>query len=275
MTSFDQLAASVEGSRPVELYTIERSGEDPLRYTSSEDEITIGGDTWEPLPIARGAIRIDSESRNRNVQLTVPATLPFVAGYVNEVPAAPALVSVLAVQRDEVPAFDTVRLRFQGVVDSVSFPDDTEVAQINVKSIDTALNRTIPRASFSGLCNHFLFDQGCGVDPGVFSHTGLVTGVTGAVVTVDGAAASGLSFLGGFVKPTTSADFRLVIGVSGDSLTLQLPFGTSPAGLNMQAFPVCDHSLTGDCSQVFGNADRFDGFHFVPNRNPYQDGIGE
>lgn len=273
MTSFDALETSVESSRPIELYQFVVGGRS-FFYTSAEDEIvTPDSQEWTPESIARGKLVQGSDQSTRTVTVTMPATNPFAALYVGVPPGARGEVSIFRYQRGEVPTLATQVLLFSGVVQSVKFPNEGESAEVAVRDLASALERTVPRATFMGLCNRFLYDDGCGVDPAGHTHVGEVLSMVANVIEVDGAGASGHDFAGGYVTPSTGIDPRLVLAQSGNFLTLLVPFGSDMTGLNMQCLAGCDHRVDGDCALVYDNVERFDGFAFVPNRNPFEAGI--
>jgi uncharacterized phage protein (TIGR02218 family) len=273
MSTFDALESSVESSRPIELYAIVL-GSQSYTYTSAEDTITVSGQDYVPEAIARGRVEQGSDSSDRTVLVTLPSTNPFAAQFIENVPGEKATVTIYRYQRDESPSLATQVLLFKGTVQSVRFPQDGSTAEIAVRSIETALNRNVPKFTFMGMCNHFLYDQNCGVNPSTFSHAGLVTAEAETQITVSGAAASGFDFTGGYARPIGANDFRLIIAQSGDDMTLILPFSDPIEGGNVQLFAGCDHLIDGDCALVFNNVANFGGFAFVPNRNVFQIGLG-
>ena len=275
MTAFPDFEESLEASRPLEIYVF-TLGAETFRYTSAEDSLTVATFTYTPMAISRSQISQGSDARNKNLLITIQSVDPFAAKFVNVPPGQKAAVSVFRLQRDEVPTFNTQILLFKGFVQSVSYPQNGHSAEIVVRSIETALNRKIPRFTFMGSCNHVLYDSRCGVNPSLFDHTGNVSAESGApvgsIITVDGAAATGLDFVGGFCKPTSATDFRAILAQAGNDLTLLLPFATSPLSSNVQVFAGCDRLIGGDCGLVFDNVLEFGGFAFVPNRNPFGSG---
>jgi uncharacterized phage protein (TIGR02218 family) len=273
MSSFDTLESSVESSRPIELYAI-ALGSENYYYTSAEDTITVGGQDYLPEAIARNQVEQGADASDRTVSLTLPSSNAFAAQYIENVPGVKATVTVYRYQRDESPSYATQVLLFKGTVQSVRFSQDGTSAEVAVRSIETALNRNLPKFSFMGMCNHFLYDANCGVSPSSYSFTGAVTDETEANITVTGANASGLDFTGGYARPVGVNDFRLVLFQSGDTLTLILPFSDPVLGGNIQLFAGCDHIIDGDCALVFNNVANFGGFPFVPNRNVFQIGLG-
>lgn len=271
MTSFDDFEISREQSRPLEIYEIVL-GTETFRYTSAEDTVTVSAEDYEPTTISRSPTFQGADSKNKDLVITLPPDNDFANRYVDVVPGVKATVSITRLQRDETPEFNTQVLIFKGQVLSARFPDDGNVAEVLVRSQEAALNRKVPRFTFMGSCNHVLYDSRCGVDPSQFDHTGNASAVSGSVITVDGAGASGLDFTGGFCTPVSAPDFRVIISQSGDDLTLLLPFFASPLDQDVQVFAGCDRLVTGDCGTVFDNVLEFGGFGFSPTRNPFESG---
>lgn len=272
MSTFDALESSRESSEPIEVYRFALGGQSYL-YTSAEDEITAGSDTYSPIGIARGAITLAEDDRKKTLEIVVPSTNPFARRYIVTPPGQKATVTIIRLQREESPTFATQVVIYKGAVQSVQFPDSGETAKINVQKAESATSRLVPRYTFMALCNHVLYGPGCLVDPNNHDHTGEVSAVSGNTITVTGVNASGKDFTGGYCKPTAVSDFRLILAQSGDVLTLLLPFETSPLGTNVQAFEGCDHLVAGDCALKFDNVDRFGGHAFVPNKDIFRTGL--
>lgn len=272
MTDFDTYESSVDSSRPVELYQFIR-GASTWLYTSGSSEVDISGDVYTPISISRNNISQGADQDKRTLVVSMPTVTSLAQDYITVPPGVKTTLNVFRLQRDEVPAFDTQILLFKGTVKSVRYPGNGTRAEFAVRSIESALDGTIPRWTFMGMCNHILYGAGCGVSDASFNHIGNVSSASGSVITLDGASASGLDFVGGYVRPTSIDDFRLVLAQSGDDLTLLLPLNVDPTGMNVQAFAGCDHVLTGDCALVYDNVARFGGFHFVPSRNIFRNGV--
>lgn len=272
MSTYSALESSVERSRPIELYRI-TLGAQVFRYTSAEDEITVGAEVFAPESVSRNSIGMSADSRSSNLKINLPASNIFVARYYGVVPGERATLEVLRYQRDEVPPLVTSALLFRGIVQTVDFPNDGHSAEIVVRSLEAALNRNVPRYTYMAMCNHFLFDAKCGINPALYNFIGPAASMVGNVLTVTGAGASGLNFVGGYCRPAILNDFRMVVAQAGDMLTLRLPFSVDVVGLDIQTFAGCDHIATGDCALVFDNVENFGGWPFVPTRNVFQKGI--
>lgn len=272
MTSFDILATSTESSRPIELYEL-TVGSTTYRYTNADSDQTYGGNDYTAITISRSKLSQSQERTRRKLTIELPASLPLPQLYVTNVPGETVIATLFRLQRDEVPTFDTQVLLFTGTIQSCSFNLDTERAVLAVQSLESAMGQNVPRMTFMGQCNNFLYDQFCGVDPSSFDHIGNVSAIDGNTITVDGASASGIDFTGGYARPAGSNDFRLIVSQSGDDLTLLLPFSTSVTGTDVQIFAGCDHLIDGDCALIFDNVINFSGFAFVPNKNVFATGI--
>jgi len=270
MTTFDVLESSEESSQPIEAFRFAR-GAQSWFYTSSEDEVVLGSETFLPTAIARGAIQQGGGSRTLTV--TVPSDNEFVAEYAHLVPGVKATVTVIQLQRDEVPTFATQVVKFKGHVYDVRFTTDGRHAEIAVRSLEASGDQNMPRYGYGSSCQHALYGPGCDVDPTLHDHIGIVTAVSGDTITVAGAAASGHKFKGGYCRPTGFDDFRLITSQSGDVLTLLLPFSVDVLGLSMQAFAGCDHRVDGDCALVFDNVIESAAHAYVPNIDLWRNGL--
>ena len=269
--TFDSLESSLESSEPIELYKFVLGTEEFL-WSNTEDTKTVDGDKYVPEAISHDQLAVGREERTRVLQVEVPATNVLAQRYIGTPPGQRASLSIFRTQRQD--GGSEKALIYKGAILSVQFPQDQDVARFALQSIEAASSREVPRMTYMFMCNHILYDVQCKVDSGAFSHVGAVTSVSSDVITVSGASASGINFTGGYAKPTGFTDFRLIIGQTGDNLTLLLPFEQNPTGGNVQIFAGCDHQLEGDCSQTFANEIEFGGFAFIPNKNVFETGLG-
>ncbi len=273
MTSFDVFESSVESSRPIEVYTIS-VGVDVYYYTSHSMDITIGSTVYEAIPISRSNVGQGAEERRRNVTVRMPSDNAFVERYIDVVPGQRATVTVVRLQRDETPTFNTQVLVFKGSVASVQFIDDGNQVEVITRSIEAATSRAIPRFTFMGMCNHVWADNGCKVNSTAFAIVGNCSAETGNIITITGANAQPDGYWkGGWCKPNAKSDFRLILAHTGNNLTLLLPFSEPALSADVQVFPGCDHTLTGDCAIKFDNVLEFGGFAFVPTKNIFATGL--
>ncbi len=212
--TFAAFEESQEGSRPVELFTF-TTGAVINRWTSAEDDVPSGGNTWTAVNISREKLSGGgADQRDQNLVITVPSDNAIAAQYINAVPGVPTTVLIERIQRTDGPSFEVITL-FEGRIASVGFEDHGRRAKINVHPLVIATSRTIPRFNYQGLCNHVLYDDLCQVDdtdPAFRLSAANVTAVSGNTITVTGVTAFGAGFFdGGFVESNGGADRRLIL----------------------------------------------------------------
>lgn len=272
--SFNAYETSAESGSPCELFEF-KLGAAPFRYTTSQDDVTILGATWQALPIARGPIVLSSGDTSADrLEVDMPGDVPFINQFILRIPGQRVTFTLRRFHRND-PDQETVII-FKGAVLSVSFIKNGRVAVLQVAPSTVAKGRPVPRFTYQGLCNHMLYDERCKVsehDPS-FEKFLPCTATVDTVLTLTGAGGFGLSdfFEQGFVE--FDGDFRLVVGQSGDDLTLLLPFVEDPTGHTLRTVAGCKARLAIDCRDKFNNVDNYGGFAFVPQKNPFQTGIG-
>lgn len=269
--TFAAFETSVESGQPIELYAIVQ-GSQSFYYTTSEDIQVSGGITYTPLALKREKIDFTQEQRSNILAIRLPASDPFVRQFVTTIPGQRAAVTIRRIQRGDTPTPQAV-LMFSGFVQSVTFEDNIRTAMVSVAPEAIALSRPIPRFSYMSSCNHVLGDARCKVDENAFKFVGVVTAVSGNVITVAGANAftSGY-FAAGRVETAGALDRRLILAHTGSLITMMLPFGVSPIGATVTLFAGCGHDPD-TCFTTFNNTINYGGFKFVPKPNIFQTGL--
>ena len=137
---------------------------------------------------------------------------------------------------------------------------------LNCESVFSTLRRAGVRAKYQRLCRHALYGRGCGLDIAQHLATLTVSAVSGATVTVPGAAASPDGwYRGGVLRFGVQLGF--IIGHVGATLTLSRPMSELAAALTDPALdpvtgtplpvtvdiaPGCDLRAE-TCAAKFGN----------------------
>lgn len=269
MASFDTLEKSVQDSAPIEVYDFV-VGSTTYRWTSSEDEVVVGVNTYTPIAIARGGIVSDPSDRRQPLTVTVPGDNDLAVLFIAQAPAAKVTCTITRLQRNESPTFNTKAVIYKGVVASVAFADDGTTAEVNVQTYDGPNTASMPKFSFLGQCNNNLYDANCTVNPASFTVSGPATAMSGNTVTVTGLNAKPDGYFnGGIAIAASGTDKRLVLSHVGDVVTLLLPFAADPTGTTVDALAGCNHLVTGDCATKFDNVLNFAGFAWIPNLNPF------
>lgn len=268
--TYDSYEQSVEGSRPVEIYKI-ILGSQEFFFNSGEDDLTVDGDVYEATEIKRSNIAMGKQSRSQVLTVEIAASTTLAQRYVGPPPGQRAVISVFRLQRTE--GTGDKALIYSGTIKAVTFPKNGQFANMQCQTLEASTNRAVPRYTYMGMCNHLLYSTACGVTQGSFTHLGLVSLVVDNLITITGLSASGIDVKGGYLDDSTNTEKRQILAVSGDIVTVLLPFENDPTGTTISAFAGCDRVVTSDCAQVFSNEARFGGCAFVPGRNPFTSGI--
>lgn len=266
--TYSAFELSAQLGRPVELYTF-TDGLTVYRYTSAEDEVAYGGETFYPRQIDRSVPKLSSDARTRvQLEITIPGEDPIATRFIGIVPAAPLQVEVLRFHRTDSP---NGWIEWQGRVVNAKFENNGSSCRLFSVASERKLSRSLPNFKYHSLCNHVLYDAGCRAVKNSFKFTAPVSSVSGRQITVTGVSAFGASWaLGGVVEYHNDA--RPVVVQSGDVLTLSLPFYDNVDGVTVDVYAGCDHSLS-TCNSKFANTINFGGFPFVPTKNPFNTGL--
>jgi uncharacterized phage protein (TIGR02218 family) len=266
--TFEQYENSEESGRPIEIFHFS-IGLENFYYTSAEDTITYGGNQYVTRQITRTSVKESVEGGKARLEVTLPTDDLVCSRYVGIVEPSPMYLNVIRFHRQDL--LDG-RVVWTGRLTTVKYQKNGTRAQMTFIPSESVYSRAIPHYKYQALCNHVLYDDGCGIDPDSYKFTGTATGASGSNVTVTGLQASkGADWAKGG-KCTVNGVDRLILDQSGDVLSLSLPFGDDPDGQTIDVFAGCDHQVT-TCGNKFGNAVNYGGFPFVPTKNPFQVGV--
>ena len=261
---------SVESGTPIELFEF-TLGAETFRFTSSADEVTVGGVTYAPAVIGRDDLKVSPAERTEVLTIGVDARLDFVRRYINGVPGQAAQLLLQRMHRTD--GSQELRPIFRGTVRSVAFTENGVAASIAVLPVSGRLANALPRFLYSSLCNHVLFDSACGLSAASFKFSGTVSAISDNTLTVTGLGAAkpnGWANAGYVV--TSWGDYRMILSHVGSDIRLMIPFTASPVGGTVDVYAGCDHSID-TCGTKFSNRANFGGFAYVPKRNPFTGGI--
>lgn len=273
MTSFATLEASLEGSRPLEIFTLS-IGSLVFNYTSNASDVTVDSVLYTAVAIRRGPLGQGVEERRKTLVLTLPGNDEFVTYFIGTPPGDNSRVTIKQLQRDESPTFNTKLTRYKGLVQNVRFVGDGTQAEVSCQSAESLNSKAIPRHTFSALCNRVLYAPDCGVNPAGFRISGPCTAIAGRVITVTNANTKPDGYFnGGFCQLVSGGDYRFIISHVGNNLTLLLPFLTDITGGDVVVSAGCNHLIDGDCATKFSNRPRHGGWPFVPTKNIFATGL--
>ena len=287
--SYQALDESIQDGQPIELYRFSNN-EEVFTLTSGQEEVEFDSETYVPTPMSRANTLLTSIEASSTLEITMPSTEDFVRRYINTVPASLDSVIVRRFHSTDGGTPEVIVL-LSGVVSSVTFKND--LASIVVDRGTADLDQTIPKQSSRGNCNHIHYDNRCKVAIGSFSLIGDVSAILDGGFTIDinfgvnVVAATGFAFSAQMTDDPTyfdvghlergSFEFRMMQSIDDQGsntgrLGLLVPFQTISVGSAMRMAAGCSHTVSA-CVNKFSNIINYGGFPFVPERNPFEDGV--
>lgn len=283
--TFDALETS-SASQPIEYLTF-KNGSQNWYYTNSNIEETILSRTFAPLAYKRNEPEFSKNSDDGHIKFTVPRNIPIVDFYGTLPSSNTSSITIERVNRNDPD--QGVQIFWKGQVASVK--REGEFAEILGVPL-TQLASQVPRYTYSGLCNWFLFQDECQLAKENWKHTGTVTTISidNMEITVDGlrtqaqaladavTTSPGLTtqqideyWLGGYCE-TNGGEVRSIyqadVGGNPDVIRIIQPFRNLAVTDTLTVYAGCDHTrLT--CHSKFNNHLRHGGFPDIPILNPF------
>lgn len=264
--TFDVAENSAFDGSPVEGFEFARSTQ-TWRYTSSDENTTIGGNIYTSVAIQRSKIEQNQDPGRNPITLTVPRNLDFVQQYIASPPTDSIQLTIRRTHRTD--GTNQVIVTWIGRVVNVKF-EDSQVT-IRCEPIFTSLKRPALRRLYQTTCPHLLYGDSCRAARSTFELTTNITVVSATVLssTQIGLQADGY-YTGGFVEWTVSGvvNKRLILTHVGNQVTLNLPLTGISTGNEVKVAPGCDRRLT-TCINKFNNVVNYGGFPYIPGKNPF------
>lgn len=268
--TYDEHEKSLEGGEPIECYRF-AVGATVYRWTSSDDNVAIGSETYTPEQITREGADFGSEDDSGSIKVTVLRSNAVAQLFVSYAPVAPIALVVYRLQH----AADDMVVMFSGKAAAVTF--DGSKAVLLCLPMTHVLTRNVPRLVFQGRCNWPLYSVGCGFPKDTLRHSGTVDAVDGLKVS---SSTLGMHAYGywdfGWIEITATGERRYITGhdpADADSVFVQSAFPSLPVGTAIRVYPGCDKTEA-MCSAKFNNLVRHLGFPRIPTANPYKTGVG-
>ena len=269
--SYETLETSQHDSQPVECYRFIGSFRE-YRYTSSEDQVTVNGLTYDPIPVKRNAVKAGTQSEDG---LALEVELPFDCDVVQDYAyseSPPRLtLELIRAQRGGSLATDWV-IEWKGRV--TGFSVTGRICKIKVPSIFVqVLQGDVPTNYYQQPCNHVLFDSGCKLSRATYSTTtSVITADVLAVEVTNDAFADGY-LAGGEIVNQRTGERRLILNNVVNVVSLNYPFVDMRVGDTVELTAGCDHSWA-TCKTKFNNGANYGGHPFIPGDNPFDGQIG-
>lgn len=252
---------------PVELYEFSINGAF-YRYTSSKNTfLATSGEVYSPELIRRSAIKKSANLDRSKLSIEINIGNEIADMFKVNMPELDLYVRVMRTHRD---AGETIVI-YQGYVTGCEFENNKAI--LSVEPLNGLLTNNAFTFTYKKICNHNVYDEGCGLDKGLFSRN----------VTVDGIESNGLSLR---INELTEAggyytDGLIRIGNTYKHITLHdpvtytlhiiSPFESLSIGDTVTLYKGCSRTI-GSCND-FGNFDNFFGFPYIPNKNIFESGL--
>jgi uncharacterized phage protein (TIGR02218 family) len=262
MTYDSNLSEAQQTSLP-EMYKI-TCGSTIDRYTSFRTDVTFLGNTYEKKAIKRGNFSRDMEFGSVSVTIDAILSTTFRQFIANQ-PIEPVRITIYRALSTDMTDYVVL---FNGQVKQTTINGNQ--IQVKCESKSDYLTKRIPKIIYQAYCNHDVFDTGCGLSEATWRVLGTLSSVSGnTIVSSAWNNAAGYAdqyFKGG--KAIAGTDLRLIVDHTDDTLTLQIPFGSSvTTGSEVYAVPGCDGNPE-TCLVKYDNLLKFLGMPYIPSRNP-------
>lgn len=260
----------------IELYRFVR-GTEVWTYTSGNEPVTYGGETYWKTPLGRGVTETRKELARASLEVRIdvldPLAQDLLSGIVDQV------VTLTVYSQDQ--ETDTTTIEWKGRLSSNQPNKDRLIMKF--ESIFTSLRRPGLRARYQKTCRHVLYGSGCGLLKEDFATSGELVSVDGVTVEVTEAAAQPDGYYTGGMLGAANGTFGFIIAHAGAVLTLQRPlddlsvtlggsgwgesYGNAWGGSYATLYPGCDRRKQ-TCLDKFANLNNFGGFPWIPSKNP-------
>lgn len=263
--TYDAREISEQSGAPVELYEF-YLGNEVWYYTSAEQDVVVDSNTYLSEPIVRTQVALSVEEPRNTLTLTVRRNFP-VADLFRVYPPQEAVgVIVKRYHRSDAE----VGTLWVGRVLNVSW-GNTSTATMKCEPASISTNRNGLGRYYQIPCPFALYGNDCGVDRTAFDFSTTVAAISGLTVQV--AAVGTHPYAGGYIERGNGDspplyERRLIVSVSGTTLTLNRPFSEIAISDPVTLYAGCDHSIS-TCDTVFNNKLNYGGFTHMPKKNPF------
>lgn len=272
MSFFDD-ETGLDTSNPIELYRFFGSLAS-YTFTSSNREISFHApsasltEVYAPTPLSRNEIVLGDVTDRNELKIQCGVNNQLFQDYAFNI--APSDDLTIEIYRQNGPD-GVVQLIFQGVVSGLAVQGLK--GTITCPSIFTNyLDSEFPNIYYMSLCNHHLYDTGCGADRAAFTITSTVDSIIDTetiVINLAGTKPDGYFQAG---EIFTATERRLILDHHGGTLILNWPFRSLGVGNAVFLAAGCLHDIQ-TCNDKFNVKDNFLGWPYIPYLNPYVVGI--
>lgn len=264
--AFLDIETSVDSAQPIELYRFTGSL-DTYTYTSGNRQMTYNSSVYRPVTMQRNEIKLGDVTERNELKLSVPISTKLVKDYGFDIPPPELTLEIFRVHG----ATGAVQPWFKGNVASITMEGTR--ASLAVPSIFSAyMSSEFPNVLYQSQCNWPLYSPGCGVNREDWRINSIIDTILDETkIVVEDAASKPNGWLkaGEIVTPN---ERRLIVEHVGAQLTLNYPFRSMTAGMEVSLYAGCDHDIE-TCDEKFDNLVNFFGFPYTPSLNPFLVGL--
>ncbi len=261
--TYDSIEVSIEGGKPFELYEFTRGTWTGYLTTGASEFYVDAAKTFTPSPIKRTKIKQGQEALKDPVTLTLPRGDSLSSDFLNIPPEQSTSVTIRRCHTGLSYAESVVM--WKGRVAGAK--TSGESVNIVCDSIYTSIQQNGLRERMEYICQAPLYSVKCGVSQPSFRFDDTTVSVAGTIVTMtDLSSFADGYFKGGIVEFT--GDRRFIIDHIGNILTLTRPLSVLSGSISVALYAGCNHMMD-DCLDKFNNIVNFQGFPWIPSRNPF------
>jgi len=239
-------------------------------YTSHNEDILWGEQTYTALPIQRESVKQGANLEPDTVRLAITNITSDIADEVEKGTLDGMTVVIKRIVFDGDAGIGGFLPIFAGIAD-ISYSRSTIVADCT--SLVSSLNYLVPKRVYQEPCNYRLGDANCGVDRDSFKvdRTVNADATDRFTLQVPTLGADYTEYVLGEVEVTggdNDGQKRMIraVSVSGGNSIIQvtIPFRVAMANNDtVKVYKGCDKRPE-TCKDVFGNEDKFSGFIYIP-----------
>lgn len=264
-----------------DLYTITLASGTVLRYTSAQQSIVYGGNTYTAAYLdnapsfKRGQTKVSIGLNADDLEIDI--LFDAQTRILNQLPASFAAAGGFdgaIVKVDKALAPDWTNPTVNGVVNLFTgivaeAKCDAQRVSLTVNSMLRVLNVAFPRNYFTPQDNNAAFDAASGLSPATYAVNGTVSGTPTTTAFNSNCTQASDYFALGYVVWNTGANAGLkslvkAYSQTSGAFTLVYPLPVAPSsGDTFTAYPGYDRTLA-TCIAKFNNKANFRGFPFVP-----------
>jgi uncharacterized phage protein (TIGR02218 family) len=263
--TFATYEESVEDGRPIRFYRF-TLGATVWRYTSADEDLTIGGELWKRRPISDDGIKQTGDATTDALNITGPNNIGPVVIYMSGAPQTPIKVEVI----ESHVGLTVLRVIYVGEVVQVN-SNRPGSAVITCQSLSASMRRQGLRLGWSRTCDYAHYDPlTCKVSKAAFAVAAVVQSVNGFVVTMDVTGPGNGFFTGGFaewVHPVRGFHAVTIESHTGAQMTMFDDTSDMHEGMQLTLYPGC--ARTEAACRVFNNILNYGGCSKMPGKSPF------